>query len=197
MRDDCGYNASGTTAHFRGVFACPRACFPHPSLDRGSFRMELDRFDRQLLNLVQEDSARTAEELAHMLAHSPSAIQRRLRRLREEAVIVREVAVVDPKKVGSPTFYVVSLQVERDRPESLVQLRTWLSTQDSIQQAFYVTGEADFVLIVTAPDTEAYNALMSRLMKENPNVTKFSTNVALGIVKRGLTIPIPVDSAQS
>lgn len=159
--------------------------------------MELDRFDRQLLNLVQEDSALTAEELAHTLAHSPSAIQRRLRRLREDAVILREVAIVDPKKVGAPTFYVVSLQVERDRPESLVQLRTWLSTQDSIQQAFYVTGEADFVLIVTAPDTEAYDALMSRLMKENPNVTKFSTNVALGIVKRGLTIPIPVDSAQS
>jgi Lrp/AsnC family leucine-responsive transcriptional regulator len=170
--------------------------FRIPRFDKGFSRMELDRFDRQLLNMVQEDSAQTAEELAGKLAHSPSAIQRRLRRLREDAVIVREVAVVDPKKVGAPTFFVTSLQVERDRPESLVQLRSWLATQDHVQQAFYVTGEADFVLIVTAPDTETYDSLMSRLMKENPNVTKFSTNVALGIVKRGLKIPVVVDPAR-
>jgi Lrp/AsnC family leucine-responsive transcriptional regulator len=159
--------------------------------------MELDRFDRQLLNLVQEDSAQTAEELADKLAHSPSAIQRRLRRLREQAVIVREVALVDPKKVGGMTFFVVSLTVERERPELLAQLRTWVATQEHIQQAFYVTGEADFVLIITAPDTETYDALMTRLMSENANVKRFSTNVTLSVVKRGLTIPIPIDSAET
>jgi Lrp/AsnC family leucine-responsive transcriptional regulator len=159
--------------------------------------MELDRFDRQLLNLVQEDSAQTAEELANKLAHSPSAIQRRLRRLREQAVIVREVALVDPKKVGGMTFFVVSLTVERERPELLAQLRTWVATQEHIQQAFYVTGEADFVLIITAPDTETYDALMTRLMSENANVKRFWTNVTLSVVKRGLTIPIPIDSAET
>jgi Lrp/AsnC family transcriptional regulator, leucine-responsive regulatory protein len=159
--------------------------------------MELDRFDRQLLNLVQEDSPQTAEELANKLAHSPSAIQRRLRRLREQAVIVREVALVDPKKVGGMTFFVVSLTVERERPELLAQLRTWVATQEHIQQAFYVTGEADFVLIITAPDTETYDALMTRLMSENANVKRFSTNVTLSVVKRGLTIPIPIDSAET
>lgn len=156
--------------------------------------MELDRTDRQLLNLVQEDSAQTAEVLANKLAHSPSAIQRRLRKLRDQEVIIREVAVVDPGKVGGATFFVVSLQVERERPELLAQLRAWFEGEDCIQQAFYVTGEADFVLIVTAPDTGSYDALMKRMMSENPNVKRFSTNVTLGIVKRGLTIPVPVDS---
>jgi DNA-binding Lrp family transcriptional regulator len=158
--------------------------------------MELDRVDRQLLNLVQQDSSRTAEQLASQLANSPSAVQRRLRRLREEDVIVREVAVVDPKKVGGPTFFVVSLQVERDRPESLTRLRAWVGREPCIQQAYYVTGEADFVLIVIAQNTEAYDALMSRLMAENPNVVKFSTNVTLGIVKRGLAIPISSAAAE-
>jgi Lrp/AsnC family leucine-responsive transcriptional regulator len=159
--------------------------------------VELDRIDRQLLNLVQEDSAQTAEELASKLAHSPSAIQRRLRRLREQEVIVREIALVDPKKVGGTTFFVVSLQVERERPELLAQLRTWFASQEYIQQAFYVTGEADFVLIITAPDTETYDALMTRMMNENANVKRFTTNVTLSVVKRGLTIPIPVDSAET
>lgn len=153
--------------------------------------MTLDRVDRHLLNLVQEDSAQTAEQLASQLAHSPSAIQRRLKRLRDDEVIVRDIAVVDPKQVGAPTFFIVSLQVERDRPESLTQLRAWLAREPSIQQAYYVTGEADFVLIMTAPDTATYDALMSRLMAQNPNVRKFSTNVTLGVIKRGLAIPVP------
>ncbi|TDQ48730.1 AsnC family transcriptional regulator [Permianibacter aggregans] len=160
-------------------------------------QMKLDNFDRQLLNLVQADSSQTTERLAEQVALSPSAIQRRLRRLREQGVIVRETALVEPKEVGRPSFFVVSLQVERERPELLMQLRKWLEAEPRIQQAFYVTGEADFVLVVTAPDTETYDALMSRLVSENPNVSRFTTNVALGIVKRGLTIPVPLASENS
>lgn len=158
--------------------------------------MELDRFDRQLLNLVQADAGQTAEQLAEQVALSPSAIQRRLRRLREQGVIVRDVAIVDPRKTGRPTLFIVSLQVERERPELLAQLRTWLAAQEHVQQAFYVTGEADFVLVITAPDTETYDSLMSRMVGENPNVKRFTTNVALSVVKRGLTIPIPLDAAE-
>lgn len=153
----------------------------------------LDRFDRQLLNAVQADSGATSDRLSEVVALSPSAIQRRLKRLRETGVIERETAILDPRKVGSPTFFVVSLQVERERPELLAQLRRWIGQEEQIQQAYYVTGEADFVLIVTAPDTEAYDALMTRLVGENANVSRFTTNVSLGIVKRGLTIPVSQD----
>lgn len=155
--------------------------------------MELDNFDRQLLNLVQEDAGQTSERLAEQIHLSPSAIQRRLKRLRKEGVIARECAVLEPKKIGRPTFFIVSLQVERERPELLAELRRWLSREPHIQQAFYVTGEADFVLIVTVPDTDAYDELMSRLVRENSNLKRFTTSVALGVVKRGLTIPVPLE----
>ncbi len=158
--------------------------------------MQLDRFDRQLLNLVQQDSSLAAERLAEQVPLSPSAIQRRLRRMREQGVIMRDAALVDPAKIGRPNFFIVSLEVERERPELLAQLRTWLNEQEHIQQAFYVTGEVDFVLIVTAPNMEAFDALMSRLMQENTNVKRFTTNVSLGLVKRGLTIPVPLDEAE-
>ncbi len=155
--------------------------------------MDLDPFDRRLLNLVQEDAAQTTERIAEQIGLSPSAVQRRLRRLREEGVIARDVSVVDPKAVGRPTFFVVSVQVERERPELVTHLREWLVAQPHVQQAFYVTGEADFVLIITAPDTETYDALMSRMIAEHPNVKRFTTNVALSVVKRGLTVPVPLD----
>jgi Lrp/AsnC family leucine-responsive transcriptional regulator len=155
--------------------------------------MDLDRFDRQLLNLVQADSAQTAEQLAEHVGLSPSAIQRRLKRLREEGVIAREAAIVDPRAIGRPTFFVVSLEIERERPELLAQLREWLTRRAEVQQAFYVTGETDFVIIVTARDTEAFDAMMSQLVQENPNVRRFTTNVVLNLLKQGLTIPVPLE----
>lgn len=155
--------------------------------------MELDRFDRQLLNLVQQDAAQTADQLAERVGLSPSAIQRRLKRMREQGVIVRDAAVLDPRAVGRPTFFVVSLEVERERPELLAQLREWLTKRAEIQQAFYVTGETDFVIVVTARDTEAFDAMMSQLVADNPNVRRFTTNVVLGLVKQGLTIPVPLE----
>jgi Lrp/AsnC family transcriptional regulator, leucine-responsive regulatory protein len=152
--------------------------------------MELDRFDRQLLALVQEDAGLTSEQLARTVELSPSAIQRRLKRMREEGVIVRHAAIVDPSAVGHHAFFIVSLQVEREKPELLAMLRKWLSAHEEVQQAYYVTGETDFVLIVTAPHPEAYEAFMARMITENPNVSHFTTQVALGVVKRGLSIPL-------
>lgn len=155
--------------------------------------MDLDRFDRQLLNLVQQDSAQTAERLAEQVGLSPSAIQRRLKRMREQGVIVRDIAVLNARAVGRPTFFVVSLEVEREGPELLGPLRDWLARYAEVQQAFYVTGETDYILVVTAPDTEAFEKFMARLVKENPNVRRFTTNVVLGLLKQGLTIPVPIE----
>ncbi len=153
--------------------------------------MELDLFDRRLLALIQENAGLTAEQLAEQVPLSISAIQRRIRRMREQGVILKDVAVCDPKKLGRPTFFIVSLQVERERPELLAELKRWLSAEQQVQQVYYVTGEADFVLVVTAPDTESYDDLMSRLVARNANVRRFTTNVALGVVKRGLAIAMP------
>ena len=152
--------------------------------------MELDAFDRQLLHLVQEDAGQTAERLALQVDLSPSAIQRRLRKLKEEGVIAREVAIIDPGSVGNPIFCIVSVSVESERPELLARFRKWISEQALVQQAYYVTGEVDFVLVVTAPEMESFDSLMTRMVNENSNVRRFTTNVTLGVVKRGLTIPV-------
>lgn len=153
--------------------------------------MDLDDFDRRLLNLVQSDADQTAEQLAESVGLSPSAVQRRLKRLRETGVIVREAAILDPKSVGSPAFFVTSLQIERERPELIAQLRAWLMAQEQVQQAFLVTGQSDFVLVVVAPNAESYEALMARLINDNPNVRCFTTSMVLTVIKRGLAIPVP------
>jgi len=157
-------------------------------------RSALDVFDRKLLALVQRDSGRSADALADAVGLSPSAVLRRLKRLREQGVILAEIAVVDPAKVGKPNFFLAALEIERERPEHIARLRQWLAAEEWIQQVYYVTGTADFMLVVVAPDVAAYDALMSRLMADNPNVRRFTTNVALGVGKRSLFVPVdPAD----
>src|ERR1044071_5056737 len=129
--------------------------------------MELDRFDRQLLRLLQEDATQTAERLAAQIGLSASAIQRRIRRLREQRVIERDVSIVDPSKVGRPALFIASLQVESERPELLAHFKEWLVLQPRVQQAFDVTGESGFVLVIAAADIMDYEAFMSRLMQQH------------------------------
>ena len=153
--------------------------------------LDLDRFDRQLLTLVQQDAALTAEQLAEHVSLSASAIQRLLKRLREQGVIQRQVAVLDAAQIGRPTTFIAALQVDSERPEPMARLRAWLDAEAAVQQAFYVTGEADFVLVVTAHDAAAYEALMARLLADNPPVRRYTTQVAMGVLKRGLALPVP------
>ena len=106
------------------------------------------------------------------------------------------IALLEPSRVGQPRQELARALSEVDEKLITHIQRQGRADAEQIQQAFYVTGEVDFVLIVTAPHMEAFEALMSRLLQENANVKRYTTNVALGLVKRGLSIPVPLDEAE-
>jgi DNA-binding Lrp family transcriptional regulator len=150
----------------------------------------LDELDRKILALVQQDARRATDAIGTEIGLSASAVQRRIARLREEAVITAEVAIVDPKSVGRSLTLIVDVEVERERPELLAVLKRWIADEPAIQEAWYVTGDGDFVLIVTARDVEDYDALMQKLVTGNSNVRRFRTRVALSTLKRGCRVPV-------
>jgi Lrp/AsnC family transcriptional regulator, leucine-responsive regulatory protein len=151
---------------------------------------ELDRVDCMLLRLMQENARLPAEKIGATVGLSPSAVQRRIARLRETGVIAAEVAILDPKAAGFPLSMIVDIEVERERPELLAEFKRWIAREGAIQEAWYVTGDSDFVLVVTARNVEDYDALMQRLVNENPNIRRFRTRVALGTLKRGAAVPL-------
>lgn len=109
--------------------------------------------------------------------------------MREDGVIQAQVAVVDAKKVGLPLTFVLSVEIEKERKELLAQLKRWLSREEAVQQAFYVTGSADLFLIVLAKDVEAYDAITQRMVEDNPNIRRITTSVTLQTYKSGLYVP--------
>ena len=152
--------------------------------------MELDKLDRRLLAILQKDARRPAELIGADVGLSASAVQRRIVRMREEGVITAEVALVDPKQAGRPLTMIVDVEVERERPELLASLKQWIAAEPCIQEAWYVTGAGDYVLIVAARDVDDFEALMQRFVADNPNVRRFQTRVALSTLKRGMFVPM-------
>ncbi|MBM7129105.1 Lrp/AsnC family transcriptional regulator [Dyella mobilis] len=156
--------------------------------------MELDKLDRRILSVIQKDARRAAELIGADIGLSASAVQRRMARMRDEGVITAEVAVIDPKRAGHPLTMIVDVEVERERPELLASLKQWIAMEARIQEAWYVTGAGDYVLVVVARDVEDFEALMQRLVSDNANVRRFQTRVALSTLKRGMLIPMePAD----
>jgi Lrp/AsnC family leucine-responsive transcriptional regulator len=151
---------------------------------------ELDKSDRRILSILQKDARRSAELIGADVGLSASAVQRRIVRMREEGIITAEVAVVDPKRAGRPLTMIVDVEVERERPELLASLKQWIAVEPCIQEAWYVTGAGDYVLIVAARDVDDFEALMQRLVTDNANVRRFQTRVALSTLKRGMLVPM-------
>jgi DNA-binding Lrp family transcriptional regulator len=150
----------------------------------------LDDIDKALLLELQDDGTLTSDKLSERVGLSTSAIHRRVRRLEESGVIERRISVVNPDAVGRGALFLVGIEVERERRDLVERLRQWIRSERSIQQAYYVTGSSDYVLVVTAPDIAAFDTLMSEMMEANPNVRRFTTNVVMSSIKRSLFVPI-------
>lgn len=150
---------------------------------------KLDRIDAALLEAVQQDNRLTTEELGALVHLSPTACQRRLKRLRAEGVIERDVAVVSPKAVGRPVTMIVMVSLERERTDIVDRFKQAIRASRDVMLGYYVTGDADFILVVTARDMEAYEGFTRRFFYGNPDIRGFKTMVVMDRVKASLAIP--------
>ena len=153
--------------------------------------MDLDKIDARLLDLVQRNNRLTSEELGAKVGLSATGVQRRLKRLRSERVIESDVSIVSPKAVGRTVTTLLFISLERDRADIVDRFKQTICSMSEIMSAFYVTGEADFVLLVTARNMEDYERFTRRIVYENADIKSFKTMVVLDRVKAGFTVPIP------
>ncbi|WP_085033746.1 Lrp/AsnC family transcriptional regulator [Ensifer aridi] len=152
--------------------------------------MELDRADLALLEAVQHNNRLTSEELAKLAHLSPTACQRRLKRLRKEGIIVADVSVVSPKAVGRQLTMIVLVSLERERADIVDRFKSAIRKARDVMIGYYVTGDADFMLVVTAKDMENYEQFTRRFFYENHDIKAFKTMVVMDRVKASFVLPI-------
>jgi Lrp/AsnC family leucine-responsive transcriptional regulator len=150
----------------------------------------LDSFDLAILNILQKDNTTPQRTIGEAVNLSAPAVQRRIKRMEETGVIQANVAVVNPATVGQPITIFVEVEVISETAELIDAAKKEFSAACEVQQCYYVTGEADFILIIVVPSMTHYEALTRRLFFGNNNVKKFRTFVAMDRVKVGLSVPL-------
>jgi Lrp/AsnC family leucine-responsive transcriptional regulator len=152
--------------------------------------MKPDELDKQLLRLLQQNNRLTAEELAEAVNLSASAVQRRLKKLRDEKIIEADVSIVSPAVAGIGITCVVDVIMERGGSKELDKFKAAMLKCTEVMQCYYVTGTYDFVMIVNTQDMQQYEAFTKKHLMDNPNVKHFYTHVVMDKVKVGYGVAI-------
>ena len=155
--------------------------------------MNLDRIDARLLSVMQSHNRHSSEELGAMVGLSATAVQRRLKRMRDKGIIEADVSIVIPKAVGRPIAMLVLVSLERERADIVDRFKQSIRNTPEVMNGYYVTGDSDFVLIVTAQSMEDYEAFTRKFFYENPDIKGFKTMVIMDRVKAGFSVPINFD----
>jgi len=153
---------------------------------------EWDRYDRQLLALLQEDALRTAEDLARDVALSPSAIARRVRRMREDGTILADRAVV-AEKIGPFLSAMVDVQLDRHALEPVEQLLRKLERRAEVQTILEVAGPFDLLVLVVVRDMDTFNAFADEMLGSDPAVRRYETRFVKRRRKFTTAWPISLD----
>lgn len=143
----------------------------------------LDAIDRKILDALQEDNQITNLALAARVGLSPPPCLRRVRRLREAGVIAKDVALVDPAMVGQAVTAFVGVELDRQREDVLASFERKIAAEPDVQQCYFVSGEIDYLLVVTCRDLDSYNAFARRVLANEHNIKRFRTSFNLSRIK--------------
>jgi Lrp/AsnC family transcriptional regulator, leucine-responsive regulatory protein len=154
-------------------------------------RVKLDAIDRKILELLQENSNITNAQLSQEIGLSPAPTLERVKKLENSGVIKSYHAVVDQASVGMgvSTFVTVSLKGHnKDNIQKFIQA---IKEIDEVVECHHVTGQADFILRIVAPDIPAYQNLMLEKVSNIEVVDNMQSTVILSTFKDSKVIPIP------
>ena len=136
-----------------------------------------DSFDLKLLNALQQDADRTAEELAEIIALSPSAIARRIRRLKESGAIARTIALLSAEIVDHRLRAIIRVQMhEHEQAADFNDFRNRLKARDEVQLCLEVSGSDDMLLLVACRDMAEFNAFADAELAASPIVRRYETS---------------------
>ena len=146
---------------------------------------ELDRLDRRILEIVQDNNQTPHREIAESVGLSTPAITRRLKRLRETGIIRGDVSLLNGKALNRSLTLIVLVSADREQTSELDAMRLAFDQCPQIQHCYYVTGDADFILIFNIGDMGEYEQLTRSLFLANDNVRRFTTFVSMDTIKAG------------
>ena len=135
----------------------------------------LDELDRRILNALQMDAAQTNQELAQQVHASAPTCLRRVKRLIDAGIIVRQVALLSPEKLGLGLTALIEVTLDNQATEHLLTFEAVVAQESAILQCYRVSPGPDFILIAQVAEMAAYHALAHQLFTTQKNVRNVRT----------------------
>ncbi len=149
----------------------------------------MDRLDRKILRLLQEDSTHAVADVAKKVGLSTTPCWRRIQKLEEEGVIQRRVAVLDPVKVNVRVNVFVSIRTSAHSVEWLRRFSEVIQEFPEVVEFYRMSGEVDYLLRVVVPDIAAYDAFYKRLIAKI-EIRDVSSAFAMEQIKHTTQLPL-------
>ena len=150
----------------------------------------VDLVDREILLLLQQNSALTARELAEHVGLTPTPCWRRVQNLEQAGVITKRVALVDPSSVNLDVTALVQIRTNDHSAEWLESFNQAIHSFPEIIEAYRTSGEIDYMLRVVVPSIEAYDTFYKRLIEA---VDLYDVRTVFVMEKMKQTTALPLD----
>ncbi len=123
--------------------------------------MELDRYDKQILEVLQRNGRISNQELADSISLSPSPCLRRVSKLEESGMIDGYVAVLNARKLGLTLVAFISISMDKHTPDRFDQFERTVGDYPEVLECHLITGQsADYLLKVIVKDMDAYQQFL-------------------------------------
>ena len=153
--------------------------------------MELDRYDRHILEVLQTEGRLSNQELADRIGLSPSPCLRRVRALEEAGIITGYRALLDAKKLGLTLMALLHISMDKHTPERFANFEKKVAAQPEVLECLLITGqEADYQLKVIIRDMDAYQELLLNRITRIEGVTGVHTSFVLRRVVDKTAVPV-------
>ncbi len=140
----------------------------------------LDKYDQQILNLLQKNGRITNQELAEAIKLSPSPTLRRVKQLEENGLIDGYVALLNAKKLGLSLMAFIGISMDKHTPERFDNLESTLSNYPEVLECHLITGQsADYLLKVIVKDMDAYQQFLLDKLTKIEGVTGVHTSFVM------------------
>jgi len=154
----------------------------------------LDKLDRAILRLLQENGRETYDVVGAQVGLSPSAVLRRVKRLEEAGVIDRYVAIVKPESVGLGLTAYLNVRLEKHsethKRNPMDLFRASVQSWPEVIECAALTGEMDFLLRVVVQDMAHYSRFILETLLKHPSVQDCKTSFVLDSVKATTAVPL-------
>lgn len=151
----------------------------------------IDRYDQQILEILQTQGRISNQELAEAIKLSPSPTLRRVKQLEENGLIAGYVALLNAKKLGLTLMAFIGISMDKHTPERFAALESTLAQYPEVLECHLITGQsADYLLKVIVKDMDAYQHFLLQKLTRIDGVTGVHTSFVMKSPIKSTALPV-------